>query len=203
VVDGPGRRERKKELTRRALVDAAVRLFDERGYDRTTVADIAEAADVSARTFFLHFAAKEDVLLADTAERVSSGVAAVLGAATSPAGALAAAAEVMITDAWGGDLRTGPAGLRARLVVDNPSVRARVLQVGFAAQSRLAAALVGAFPDRIDDVDAAALVGALMGAVAGAAMVALRRGDPPDAVRDAMRRAAALALRAAVDAPST
>ncbi|WP_214404174.1 TetR/AcrR family transcriptional regulator [Pseudonocardia lacus] len=189
-----GRRERKKQLTRQALVDAAVRLFTERGFERTTVADIAEAADVSTRTFFLHFATKEDVLLADVTERVSGGAAAVLRDAASPAEALAAAADVMITDAWRGDLRTGAAGLRARLVVDNPAVRARLLQVGFAAQEGIAAALVAAFPDQLDEVDAAALVGALMGAVASAAVAALRRGDPPDAVRDAMRRAAALAL---------
>jgi len=197
VVEEPGRRERKKRLTRQALVDAAVRLFAERGYERTTVADVAEAADVSARTFFLHFATKEDVLLADAAERVRSGAAAVLEGAASPAAALSAAAEVMIADAWRGDLRSGAAGLRARLVVDNPAVRARLLEVGFAAQADVAAALAAAFPDRVDEVDAAALVGALMGAVAAAAVVALRRGDPPEAVRDAMRRAAALALEPA------
>ncbi|MCO1654675.1 TetR/AcrR family transcriptional regulator [Pseudonocardia humida] len=196
MVEGPGRRERKKQLTRQALVDAAVRLFTERGYERTTVADIAEAADVSTRTFFLHFPTKEDVLLADADGRVDSGVAAVAGAA-SPAAALAAAAEAMISDAWRGDLRAGPAGLRARLVVDNPAVQARLLQVGFAAQTRLADALREAHPDLVDDVDAAALVGALLGAVATTAVAALRRGDPPDAVRDAMRRAAELALRAA------
>ena len=57
-----GRRDRKKLQTRAELVREAVRLFAERGYDNTTIEDITEAADVSARTFFRYFPSKEAVL---------------------------------------------------------------------------------------------------------------------------------------------
>jgi AcrR family transcriptional regulator len=52
-------RERKKLATWRAIQSAAVRLFEEQGYEATTVEQIAAAADDSRATFFNYFASKE------------------------------------------------------------------------------------------------------------------------------------------------
>ncbi|MFG2646757.1 TetR/AcrR family transcriptional regulator [Streptomyces sp. NPDC048436] len=60
----PGLRERKKQRTRDALLRAALELFTTKGYEETTVDEIAEAVDVSQRTFFRYFTNKQETAFA-------------------------------------------------------------------------------------------------------------------------------------------
>ncbi|MFE5324893.1 TetR/AcrR family transcriptional regulator [Embleya sp. NPDC056575] len=76
----PGLRERKKQATREALREAALRLAVERGPDRVRVEDIAEAAGVSPRTYNNYFAGREQAIVsavtADREARIAAAVAA-------------------------------------------------------------------------------------------------------------------------------
>lgn len=58
-----GRRERKKLLSRKAILDAAARAFSEKGFRETSVADIMNAADLGIGTFYNYFESKEEILM--------------------------------------------------------------------------------------------------------------------------------------------
>jgi AcrR family transcriptional regulator len=64
MAKGEGLRERKRRQTRQRIVEAGLDLFLRQGIDATTLDEIAAAADISRRTFFAYFPAKEDIVLA-------------------------------------------------------------------------------------------------------------------------------------------
>ena len=95
------RRERKKRETRQRLMTAALQLFRERGYDDTTVEQIAEAADVAKGTFFNYFETKEAILpaLAEWRLRLLEDVLLPeRGAPASPVARIKMALDLVIED---------------------------------------------------------------------------------------------------------
>ncbi|WP_069802924.1 TetR family transcriptional regulator [Thermogemmatispora onikobensis] len=69
-----GLRERKKRLLQEAIEQAALKLFLQRGYEQTSIQDIAEAVMISPRTFFRYFPSKEEVLLGPTRAVMRAGL---------------------------------------------------------------------------------------------------------------------------------
>lgn len=181
-------RERKKQRTRQALIEEARRLFDEQGYETTTVAQIAEAAGVSPRTFFSYFASKEDVLHDNTAERVEVAVRTIrTHAAEVPAPeALARAVEDMLTDSWTMGLVPGMTGATVDLPITSPKA---AIARSNARLDRLAGALIEAYPATLDRVTASALVGAALGTVSATIAAALAEGRTDEQALDAARTA--------------
>jgi AcrR family transcriptional regulator len=122
TTSAPGLRERKRQQTRERLSRAAMALFLERGFEATTLDDIAAAADVSRRSFFHYFASKEDVVFAWQEESTAALVAAV---AARPADeSMLVAAENAIT-AMVRQLEPNEAIAMACLKRDNPALQAR------------------------------------------------------------------------------
>jgi AcrR family transcriptional regulator len=118
----PGLRERKRRQTRERLTRMAMALFRERGFEATTLDDIAAAADISRRSFFHYFASKEDVVFAWQEEITTALIDAV--AARPAAESMLTAAENAIS-AMVRQLEPGEAIAMAQLKRDNPALQAR------------------------------------------------------------------------------
>ena len=137
--DAPGR-----------LARAALELYVEHGFDQTTVAQIAQRAGLTERTFFRHFADKREVLFRGSNELESLLVAAIAAAPepTAPIDAIAAA-----LDAAGRAMQENRDGARLRqsVIVANPELREREL----IKLAKLSTALAAALRERgVDDLTA-------------------------------------------------
>jgi AcrR family transcriptional regulator len=136
-----GRREQKREETRRRLMREGQRLFAEQGFDRTTVDEIAAAAGVSRRTFFHYFDSKEDVVLSRKEDFESALLQAIRTA--PPEMPLLEVAEQAVLSAMG-SFDAEEARLLERLKRDTPALRAR----DHGKYERLERSIAGALAER-------------------------------------------------------
>ncbi|HUH07403.1 MAG TPA: TetR family transcriptional regulator [Egibacteraceae bacterium] len=141
-----GLRERKKRQTRDALISASMRLFVTQGFEATTVDQIADAAQVSPRTFFRYFAAKEDVLFDDFEAEVDRWEAALLARPRGESlGAALREATLAIAEPFSSDEHRRDAQrfaeIRFELVASSPALARRSLEFDGRAQERAAVAI--------------------------------------------------------------
>jgi AcrR family transcriptional regulator len=150
--------------TRGQLIRAALELFQERGYDRTTAADIAQRAGVTEMTFFRHFPSKDAVLVADPYDpliaeairRQPEGlppVTAVIGGIAEAWSAVPAPASEEVRE-------------RLRIVSRTPSLRGALARNSMATEAAITAALIARGADATDArIASAATLGALNAAL--------------------------------------
>ncbi|WP_026924405.1 TetR/AcrR family transcriptional regulator [Glycomyces arizonensis] len=125
MASAPNLRERTRRAVRAEIAATAMRLFEEQGFDATTVDQIAAAASISRRSFFHYFGTKEDLVLGDT-EALGESVRAALEARPAEESAWTAIRAAFMTlrstEDSADDL------LLARLHHDAPSLRAKHLE---------------------------------------------------------------------------
>ncbi len=163
------------------LAAAAITLFDEQGYEETTVAEIAAAADLTKRTFFRYFADKREVLFSGSHELEHRWLEAVAGA-PEDADALAAAtagfdpvAEMFLE-------RHQFAGIRSRIIASNAELQEREL----IKLQNLAASIASALVDRGVCANAAILASQAALTVFHVAFTRWVAQDDPAALRQLM-----------------
>ncbi|WP_432980899.1 TetR family transcriptional regulator [Dactylosporangium sp. CA-233914] len=173
-MSSPGLRERKKQKTRWAIQEHAVRLFVEQGYDATTVEQIAEAAEISPSTFFRYFKTKEDVVIQD---RYDELMAERIRAAPPELTPLEVVRHAFVESfiAIGPD-EVDQALQRARLQLGVPALRMRALDSLQDSIRYLAVPLAERLGRPGDDFRCQAFVGACVGAMINAMMAWVRDG---------------------------
>jgi AcrR family transcriptional regulator len=138
-----GLRERKKRQTRQYISDVATGLFMERGFDAVTVAEVADAADVSVNTVYNYFSTKEDLFL-DRADDMRERLARWVRARDAGESAAAAVLRELRAELEAVSPRVGlmPGFERFMSVVEAaPTLRLRLMAVRHEVLQRLEAAL--------------------------------------------------------------
>ncbi|MFJ3926048.1 TetR family transcriptional regulator [Streptomyces sp. NPDC090022] len=142
----PGLRERKKAQTRRRIQEHALRLFLARGYQNTTVEEIAAAAGVSHMTFFRYFPTKESVVESDDYDPLIARLIQERPPHESDLTALREALLQGLEEVY----EAGREALlaRTRLILETPALRARTWDNQYATQRLFAQALEAREPGR-------------------------------------------------------
>jgi len=126
------------------MLDAALELFAEQGYDNTTAGDIAARAGVTERTFFRHFADKREVLFVGpvSLDEVATSAIAALGDDVPPLSAALAAVRAVAAELGAARTRE-QAATRASIVAATPALRERELLKMASMTEAITRALVG------------------------------------------------------------
>ena len=140
-----GLRERKRARTHAAISDAAIALFLEHGFDQVSVAQVAEAAEVSKRTVFAYFPTKEELVIHRLADHETEA-ARVVRARPPAIGPLAALRDHFMAGLRDRDPITGlndvPQILAlTRMILQTPALRTRMVRFDEGAEHALAEAL--------------------------------------------------------------
>jgi AcrR family transcriptional regulator len=180
-----GLRERKKAKTKAAIQQHAMRLFGERGYQATTVEQVAAAAEVSPSTFFRYFPTKEDVVLYDALDPVLLEAFRAQPAELSPIQALRGAMWAVFGELPAGELAVQQE--RDALIRSVPELRARMLDEFAKSLDLLAEIVAERVGRRADDPAVRTLAGAVIGVGISAWSTAGDHASPKDylAVLDA------------------
>jgi AcrR family transcriptional regulator len=168
----PGIRQRKKQRTRQALRQAAMKLFLERGFDATTIADITAAADVAPRTFFSYFQTKEDVVLDEVAQRFDQAHKTLQ---QRPQGEplLVAFRRAALEIAADMQTRSDQEQTVARVIRTTPAIQARIRDRTGQWEEQLAATIADERGADADDLDSHVVAAALVGLLRSVQRVAL------------------------------
>jgi AcrR family transcriptional regulator len=126
MTSEPGLRERKKQKTRWAIQEHALRLFAEQGYDATTVEQIAAAAEISPSTFFRYYRTKEDVVVEDEYDPLLVGALKAAPADLKPIPALRHGVRTAFAQISADEQRQ--VYERTKLILSTPALRARNLE---------------------------------------------------------------------------
>jgi AcrR family transcriptional regulator len=180
-----GLRERKKQRTREAIVVAALRLFEERGFDETTIADIAEAADIAPRTFFGYFPSKEDVVFADFPETLEGLSARLRDRAEDETAidAIRAWIDGVLEDF---DRRDERERCRKRVIGESPALAAHNRALMGQVEELLAEHIAHDLGDRPDDVRPRMIASAVIGALTALDVKGSDDGDSPPTKEEAL-----------------